>query len=204
MDTRTRVGVPVEGFLRCAALWIMGLSCSARADPVVQGLVVATLGVTIVSEALGKAPSREDRASLMVEGGRFDVVPNASNRAAANQLELEYRPGRYLVWKLKPLIGFGGTATSSFYGYAGLRLDTFWGPHVVIAPSFALTGYSRGRGKDLGSPPLLGRSGIDLQYGVSDDVRVGVSVHHMSNGKLLGQRRNPGTAGAGITLAVAL
>jgi hypothetical protein len=191
-------------FLRCAALWIMGLSCTARADPVVQGLVVATLGVTIVGQALGKAPSHEDRASLLVEGGRFDVVPNASNRTAANQLELEYRPGHYLVWKLKPLIGFGGTATSSSYGYTGLRLDTFWGPRVVIAPSFALAGYARGRGKDLGRPPLLGRSGIDLQYGVSDDVRVGVSLHHMSNGKLLGQERNPGTAVAGITLAVAL
>ena len=190
--------------LRCAALWIMGLSCTARADPVVQGLVVATLGIGIVGEALGKAPSHEDRASLMVEGGRFDVVPNASNRMAANQLELEYRPGRYLVWKLKPLIGFGGTATSSYYGYAGLRLDTFWGPRVVIAPSFALTGYARGRGKDLGTPPMLGRSGIDLQYAVSNAVRVGVSLHHMSNGKLLGQERNPGTAVAGVTLAVAL
>ena len=40
----------------------------------------------------------------MVEGGRFDVAPNASNRTAANQVELEYRPGRYVVWKLKPLI----------------------------------------------------------------------------------------------------
>ena len=143
--------------VRCAALWIMGLSCTARADPVVQGLLVATLG-TIVGQALGKAPSREDRACLMVEGGRFDVVPNASNRTAANQLELAYRPGRYLVWKLKPLVGLGATATSSFYGYAGLRLDTFWGPHVVIAPSFALTAYARQRGKDLGTPPLLGRS----------------------------------------------
>jgi len=191
-------------FLRCATLWLMGLSCTTRADPVVQGLVTAALGIGIVGEALGKAPSHEDRTSLIVEGGRFDVVPNASNRMAANQVELEYRPGRYLVWKLKPLIGFGGTATSSFYGYAGLRLDTFWGQRVVIAPSFALTGYARGRGKDLGRPPMLGRSGIDLQYGVSNDVRVGVSLHHMSNGKLLGQERNPGTAVAGITLAVAL
>ena len=62
-------------FLRCAALWIMGLSCTARADPVMQGLVVATLGFSIVGQALGKAPSHEDRASLMVEGGRLDVEP---------------------------------------------------------------------------------------------------------------------------------
>ena len=49
--------------LRCAALWIMGLCCTARADPVVQGLVVASLGIGIVGEALDKAPSHEDRAT---------------------------------------------------------------------------------------------------------------------------------------------
>jgi lipid A 3-O-deacylase len=74
----------------------------------------------------------------------------------------------------------------------------------VIAPSFAVGAYSRGHGKDLGCPPIPGRSGIDLQYTVSDDVRVGVAIHHMSNGNVLGQDHNPGTELIGTTLAIAM
>ena len=61
------------------------------------------------------------------------------------------------------------------FGYGGLRVDTYWGPHMVITPSFAVVGYGRGNGKDLGNPPVLGRFGIDFQYDLPDEIRLGVA-----------------------------
>ena len=77
-----------------------------------------------------------------------------------------------------------------------------WGNHVIATPSFAIGGYSRGNGKDLGTPALIGRFGLDLEYRLDADVRLGVGFHHMSNGKVLGQEINPGTEVVGLTLSI--
>lgn len=131
---------------------------------------------------------------------RFDPI---KDQRVSTEFGLEYRFHEFLLWKLKPFVGAGGTTNGSLYGYGGIRLDTYWGPDVVIAPSFAVVGYSQGNGKDLGSPPVLGRFGIDVQCNVGNDVRLGVAFHHMSNGKVLGQENNPGTELIGLTLAIA-
>jgi len=73
-----------------------------------------------------------------------------------------------------------------------------------MTPSFAIVGYSRGDGKDLGSPPVLGRFGIDLEYRFDNDLRIGAAYHHFSNGKAFGQTTNPGTEIIGITLSMTM
>ena len=193
-----------QAFGRALLLCALSLAGPARGDTLAKGLALATAGIVAVGEVMDVAPSHEDGGALMLEGGRFDVLKDASHRTASNQLGIEYRSGSHLVWKLKPLLGAAATTTSSVYAYGGLRLDTYWGPRIVVAPSLSLTAYERGNGKDLGSPPLLGRFGIDVQYVVNERVRLGVGLHHMSNGQVLGQDHNPGTGVAGVTLAVAL
>lgn len=186
--------------LSYAAIAFAAFQSHARADPVVQGLAAAS-GVVVLAEILRDEPERQDRDFVAFEGGRFDAIKKTRT---STEFGLEYHSGALLLWKLRPFVGAGGTTDGSFYGYGGIRLDSYWGPRIVITPSFAVVGYSQGNGKNLGEPPVLGRFGIDFQYHLSDDVRLGVAIHHMSNGKVLGQNTNPGTELIGLTLSIAL
>jgi hypothetical protein len=138
---------------------------------------------------------------VAVEAGRFDPVKDARQASAFGA---EYRSKEIVWWKLRPFIGAGFTSNQSLYAYGGIRLATYWGDHVVISPSFALGGYSRGDGKDLGNPPVVGRFGLDFEYVLDQGVRVGLAYHHISNGKVLGQTQNPGTQIVGLTLSTPL
>lgn len=189
-----------RALLTCAAIAFAAFQYDARADAVVQGLAAAS-GAVVLAEILGEVPAGENRDFVAFEGGRFDAIKKTRT---ATEFGLEYHFGTLLLWRLKPFVGVGATTDSSFYGYGGIRLDFYWGPRIVITPSFAVAGYSQGNGKNLGSPAVLGRFGIDFQYALSNDVRLGVAIHHMSNGKVLGQKTNPGTELVGLTLSIAL
>jgi hypothetical protein len=170
----------------------------AHADSEVEALAIAT-GVVLLTTI--KAPTPDESDQLAFEAGRFDAVKNVD---PATSFGAEYRFGKLLWWKLRPFVGVGATTDHSFYGYGGIRFSAYWGDKLVATPSFAVGGYSRGDGKDLGEPPVIGRFGIDLEYRLDDDMRVGAAYHHMSNGKALGQSINPGTEVVGLTFSIAL
>ncbi len=177
----------------CCIAWV-----EARADAEVQALAGAP--AVLVAAAI-VSPDHEEPNHLEFEAGRFDLVKNVQQATAFG---VEYRFGRALLWKLRGFVGGGFTSQRSYYGYAGIRLPTYWGQRIVATPSFAIGGYGRGDGKDLGEPPLVGRFGIDLEYAFDSDARIGIAYHHMSNGKILGQTENPGTEVVGLTLAIPL
>jgi lipid A 3-O-deacylase len=179
-------------FLACLA----AASTVAHADSEVQALAVAT-GLVVLT-AIG-TPTPEESDYVTFEAGRFDPIKNVQ---PATALGMEYRLGHLLFWKLRPFFGAGLTTDHSFYGYGGLRLAAHWGEHIVVTPSFAVGGYGRGSGKDLGHPPVVGRFGLDIEYRFDNAVRVGVAYHHFSNGKLLGQSTNPGTEIVGLVVSV--
>jgi len=170
---------------------------TARADDVVNAIAIGS-ALLVVESLFVDTPDRDESDFVALEGGAFDPV-RAEKQSA--YFSAEYRSGWFL-WKFKPFAGVAGTTNSSFWGYAGIRLDTYWGRRIIITPSFALVGYDRGDGKNLGSPPLLGRSGFDFQYRFDNDMRVGVGFHHMSNGKALGQNFNPGTELVGLSFSM--
>jgi hypothetical protein len=172
----------------------------ANADAEVQALAVATAAI-VLAEILSDRPVPEQRARAAVEGGVFDAVTDDQPAVAFGA---EYRAAGIVLWKLRPFAGAGLTSDQSLYGYGGIRLASHWGGHVVITPSFAIGAYSRGDGKDLGDPPVLGRFGIDLEYAFDRGLRVGLAYHHMSNGQVLGQSENPGTQIVGITVSAPL
>jgi hypothetical protein len=181
------------------AIAILGTG-QARADAEVQTLALATAAI-VLAEILSDRPVPERRAHAAVQAGVFDAVTD-DQRAAA--FGAEYRAGTILVWKLRPFVGAGFTSDQSVYGYGGIRLASHWGGHFVIAPSLAIGAYSRGDGKDLGSPPVIARFGLDFEYAFDLGVRVGLAYHHMSNGQVLGQAENPGTQIVGITVSASL
>ena len=185
----------------CAGVVLAAIGIGpASADPEVQALAVATGGVVLAAIFIDR-PVHEEADYIAVEGGQFDAVKNVQQAAAFGA---EYRSNRIVWWKLRPFVGAGFTSDRSLYGYAGLRLATYWAEHVVITPSIAIGGYSRGDGKDLGNPAVVARSGLDFEYAFDDGVRVGLAYHHVSNGKFLGQAENPGTEIVGLTVSIPL
>ena len=178
--------------------WLAAGSTNARADPEVQALAVAT-GVVVAAAIAAPAQAEPDR--LAFEAGRLDAIKNVQ---PATALGIEVHLGASRWWKLEPFLGAGFTSRHSFYGYGGIRLPTYWGERVAITPSFAIGGYGRGEGKDLGNPAAVGRFGLDVEYRFDNDLRVGLAYHHISNGKLLGQATNPGTEIVGLTLSMPL
>ena len=172
----------------------------ARADSEVQALAVAA-GAIVLAEILGDRSVHEEPDRVAVGVGRFDPVKNVQQATAFGA---EYRNDGVVGWKLRTFVGAGFTSGGSLYGYGGIRFDAYWGRRVVITPSFAVGGYSRGEGKDLGNPPVLGRFGLDFEYAFDNAVRVGLAYHHMSNGKILGQTNNPGTEIVGFTISTPL
>jgi hypothetical protein len=178
----------------------VGLTSPAKADPVVQGLAAAT-GVVVLAEVLWPSANPDQRDFVSFEGGRFDAIKKDD---PATEFELQYNFGSPVLWKIAPIVGVGATTDRSFWGYGGIRLDSYWDSRVIIAPSFAVAGYSRGNGKNLGTPAVLGRFGIDVEYAVNRDLRIGVGLHHMSNGKVFGQEVNPGTELVGAIVSIAI
>jgi lipid A 3-O-deacylase len=176
--------------------WLTAASSVVHADPEVQSLAIAT-GLVVLTAI--PAPMPEEPDEITFEAGRFDPIRNVQ---PATTFGIEYRSGRSLLWKLRPFVGGGLTTEHSFYGYGGIRLATYWGERIVVTPSFAVGGYSRGSGKDLGHPPMVGRFGLDLEYRFDNDLRIGAAYHHMSNGKLLGQTKNPGTEIVGFVVSI--
>jgi hypothetical protein len=183
----------------CAVAAVLAAASTAvRADREVEALAIAA-GVVIVAAAVAGTPPREEADAVALEGGRFDPIKNVK---PATTLGGEYRVGRLLWWQLGPFAGAGITSRQSLYGYGGIRIATYWAERIVITPSFAIGLYSRGEGKDLGNPPVLGRFGIDVEYRLDNDLRVGAAYHHFSNGKVLGQSSNPGTEVIGLTVSL--
>ena len=173
-------------------------SGSARADAEVQGIAIAS-GVVVVASILANAPQREEPDSIAFEAGRFDPIKNVKQATAFG---VEYHLDKFVWWGLRPFVGAGFTSDRSAWGYGGIRYATEWGEHIGITPSFAIGGYSKGNGKDLGHPPVLGRFGLDLEYRFNNDARIGAAYYHMSNGKVLHQTNNPGTEVIGLTFSI--
>jgi len=175
-------------------------SSPARADAEVEALAMAT-GVIVLASLITDMPEREEPDAVALEVGRFDAVKKVQPATAFSG---EFRVGRLLWWDLRPFVGAGVTSRQSLYGYGGIRLATYWGERIVLTPSFAVGGYSRGEGKDLGNPAVVGRFGIDLEYRFDNAMRLGVAYHHFSNGKAFGQSVNPGTEVIGLTFLLPL
>jgi lipid A 3-O-deacylase len=171
---------------------------AARADDSVDA--IALMGTALVISSFLTTPPPEDSLDYVaIQGGEMDVVANIK---PSQVFGAEYRPG-ISFFRIKPFVGVAGTTDGAFYGYAGVRVDTYWlNDRLVITPSTALVGYDRGGGEDLGSNGLL-RSGIDFQYQFDGGYRIGAAYDHMSHAHLF-SHFNPGTETATVTFSMPL
>ena len=163
------------------------------------------LAVFLVIASAAPARAADDSSLLVLSGGVFgEIRNNFSGNNQAGEFHLRYQ-GKSKYWIFKPMIGAMGTTEGSFYGYAGVLVDLYFGKCkcIVFTPSFAAGGYHAGDGKDLGFPVEF-RSTAELAYRFENRSRLGVSISHISNASLASTRdnSNPGAESLLLNYAV--
>ena len=132
------------------------------------------------------APARAAEPAFMTFGaGAFDV----NGDDTATLLNFQYTDKRKWVWHLRPITGAFVTHEGSLYGYAGLTMDIYFGPRLVLSPSFAPGLYLKNGGKELGHVVEF-RSALSAAWRFDDRSRLGVDFSHISNAGL--DENNPG------------
>ena len=127
--------------------------------------------------------------------GRFNALKGADT---ASVYGVEYWWGRK-IWRLRPFAGIFATSKGGGAVFAGINHDVAVGRRFAVLVNTAAAYYTPGDGKELGSFALL-RSGVEISFFPTNDIRIALTFHHMSHGNVFGPR-NPGTET--VTLAVA-
>ena len=157
----------------------------------------AALTAAVVCIPAPQGAHADDPDFLSVGAGYFDW--NRQKEPAA-EFRLEYRSDKKF-WIFKPLGGLMGTSDGSFFAFAGVGIDVFFGRRLVVTPSFAPGYYHEGSGLDLGHE-LEFRSQIEFAYRFDDRSRLGLAVSHISNASI--GDTNPGTGSAILYYSVPL
>lgn len=154
--------------------------------PVLAMLVFAISPALAQQNTTPPKPRKGEPAFIVGNAGIFDVI----NDDTTVQIGAEYVFSEdYKYWGFTPMIGGFVTGDEAVYGYAGIRLDLFFGRRIVLTPNFAIGLFEEANGRALGQP-LEFRSGLELAYRFDSRARLGLAFHHLSNAGL--SERNPG------------
>lgn len=165
-----------------------------RVQNVVAGLSCCLVALAVIAQAAKAEPP----SFISVGVGYYD--PIKGDRAAA-EARIEYRHGERF-WLFKPFAGATLTSDPSYFGYAGVLTDVYFGKRLVVSPSVAVGAYLRHGGKDMGSVFQI-RSGLEIAYRFDSRSRLGVIFYHFSNAGL-GDDRNPGSEAISLTYSIPL
>lgn len=148
-------------------------------------LVVLVLYLPVASRA-------EDEFSFGVGAGLFDTAAWFENKGDFDALEagIVLRWPTHGLWGIGPMAGLSVTDDSAFWGYFGGRRPFGLGGCVTVSPSFSVTYYEQGDGKDLGSE-LEFRSGLEVACRRANGSSLGVEFYHLSNASI--SNVNPGS-----------
>lgn len=159
-------------------------------------LSTAALSALFVASAAHAEPQVQSEY-LTLSVGEFDVHDHGTNSASFG---LEYR-GSPFWYGLLPTAGLAATDDGAYYGYVGLNYDWNVVDGLFFTPSFAVSAYEDGGGKDLGGV-LEFRSGVELSYRFPNEHRLGVAYQHMSNAGIYD--KNPGAENLLVTYSIPL
>jgi len=121
----------------------------------------------------------QNRSSLAISVAAFDVI---QQHESSIEGRLEFRVDK-LSWKLNPLMGIMGDSNGAKHFYFGVFSEYIFGESFILSPSFAPGFYFKGKSKDL-SFILEFRSQIEIAYRFNNDMKIGVSVNHISNASI--------------------
>lgn len=147
---------------------------------------VLALAALFVSASSAFAAEGRNVEHLAVGAGAFSVLDSDNVTA---QFSGEYRGQR--LWEgLRPVVGVSVDVEGGVYGYGGANYDVELSDSWMLSPNFMVGAYHQGDSKDLGHA-LEFRSGIELDYTLSNDARIGAAFNHISNASL--GDKNPGS-----------
>ena len=121
----------------------------------------------------------QDQSFLAISVAAFDVI---QQHESSIEGRLEFRVDK-LSWKLNPLMGIMGDSNGAKHFYFGVFSEYIFGESFILSPSFAPGLYFKGKSKDL-SFILEFRSQIEIAYRFNNDMKIGVSVNHISNASI--------------------
>jgi len=122
-------------------------------------------------------------------------ISSSKNRSGAGKIEL--RVGKKFAF-VGPVLGFLADNDGFSYGYAGIYADFGYG-RIVLTPLLAAGVCHRGDNLNLGGPFEF-RESLEIDYRLGDRWRTGVSLAHISNGKIY--ENNPGQNDLLLRIAV--
>ena len=134
---------------------------------------------------------QNDPAFLAYGVGSFDWNRDKDSGA---EFRLEYRSDAKHLGMFKPVFTAAATNTGNYFVGAGYAMDLYFGPRIVVTPSFVPHFYSGGNDKLDLDYWLEFRSQIEVAYRFNDRSRLGLAVSHYSNASL--GDTNPGTESA--------
>jgi hypothetical protein len=128
---------------------------------------------------------------LSVGAGVFNLV-GAVNDDGYNhtpaEFNAEYQSG-FRLYGIGYVVGLLANTDGGVDGYGGLYADIALTPRWILTPEAAVSGYSQGGSKNMGSTFLF-RLALGLAYQMDDGGRFGLKIGHLSNGDIY--PRNPG------------
>ena len=148
-------------------------------------LFAAVLGSIVVGPA-----AAQDAKGWVVSAGGFDFVGN--DKAVEAGVGFRFRPlflNREKSVALVPAVGVSAQHEGSAWVYGAVRLDWEVSDGWYFTPTFGVSIYEEGDGKDLGGP-IEFRSGIELSRRLRGGSRVGILFYHLSNSRIY--ELNPG------------
>lgn len=136
--------------------------------------------------SFGLTAQAEETSALAISAGVFDV----SKDDTAGELGLEYRFAPLeSFYNIIPAVGIAANSDGGYWAHAGVRYDIDLSENWVLTPNFAVVGYEKGGGKDLGHG-LEFRSGLEIAYKLNQSSHLGLAIYHLSHAGIGGD--NPG------------
>jgi hypothetical protein len=148
----------------------------------------------VASLACGMGARADQTPLLVVSAGTWETLRGPFR---TEEVDVDYRFGTDLIWKIRPHVGLLAAGDGDYYGYGGFVADIDLTNHLVLTLNTAIGGYGGG-GYNLGSHFEF-RNGVELAYRFSNDWRVGFGFYHISNAGIT--RENGGSESALVTIS---
>jgi hypothetical protein len=145
--------------------------------------------------AVGMGARADQNSLLVVSAGTWQTL-RAPLRT--EEVDVDYRFGTDLIWKIRPHVGLLVAGDGDYYGYGGFVADIDLTNHLVLTLNTAIGGYGGG-GYNLGSHFEF-RNGAEVAYRFDNDWRIGFGFYHISNAGIT--RENGGSESALVSLSV--
>lgn len=152
---------------------------------------------SILTVLMTPLPAAAEEASIGLETSLYAGVFDIANDGRPFEAGLEVRKATR-ARGLQIAGGLTATEESSVWVYGGVRYELPTPSDWFLAPGLAVALYEQGDGKDLGQT-LQFRSSLEAGRRVSERLRVGLAVYHLSNASM--SEVNPGSNSFIVTFA---